>query len=126
MPGFVKNYTFKIRVFDEINKKMITDQQEARRLLWLAPANYVMSQWIGHIDDSDDRVEICLGDICDVHLVNEFGSVEIYKAIVGFNPEKAQFTYDVFNSKQVMGTRLLKAYVTGNIYENPEQFSKKD
>ena len=119
---------FQMRAWDSVAGRMIWNHKEALFRLYSEDPGVIFMQWIGHFDDSPERKKIFMGDICEVELINDFGSASKYTSIVGFNAEKAQFTYDIFDSKGALfpGQKMGKTIVVGNQYENPERLNKKD
>lgn len=122
MPKAVDRYPIILRAWDSRNNRMLTDQAHIFGSIASGIEGLIPQQWIGHLDDSPENKMIFLGDICDIEIKNEFGSMQAYMAIVGFNTDKAGYTYDIFNSEYVFSGEIVKAYVKGNIYENRELY----
>lgn len=128
MATYAKTPHFQLRAWDSVNNRMIYDHKEVVMALYVNAPEYIFMQWIGHFDDSPEKRKIFMGDICDIEILNDFGSASKYRAIVAFNAEKAQFSYDIFDSTGTLfpGQKMGKTIVVGTQYENPERLNKKD
>ena len=117
-----QEYTLILRAFNKGSLMMTYDMEEIYDIFGGRKKGYEIMQWIGHYDDSVEKKKVFVADLCEVMLQNEFGSTTTHKAIVGFNPSKASYEYEIFDGAPSLAGRLVSAVVIGNLHETPEIF----
>ena len=117
------------KAFDLEKNIMLSPKELASRGFTIAPDglpsnateplfNIVVLWWSGQIDH--DGKQVFEGDICKVHIKNEFGSIVIDYGIMRWVKELYQFILMVPSAQGGHSLDVQKVELLGNEFENPE------
>lgn len=117
-------YTFEFRAYNFISGKFLSWEENKDEILDILKGGQVgwsISQWVGHFDQ--DGKKIYIGDIVDIDVMNEFGSLIPEKGIILYDIERARYVIKTrsfpFEQSRTVGVKVIS-----DMYLNKKYFDE--